>query len=83
MAKRLAAGEKEPLVPRASAGLDLSIYIKEAEKQLATRFGRGVHIISGRKKGKIELEYYNPEDLEALLNALEQAPSLPKGGKEA
>ena len=80
LAKRLAAGEKEPLVPRASAGLDLSIYIKEAEKQLATRFGRGVHIISGRKKGKIELEYYNPEDLNTLLELLEQLPSAGKGG---
>ena len=80
LARRLAAGEKEPPVPRASAGLDLSIYIKEAEKQLATRFGRGVHIISGRKKGKIELEYYNPEDLNTLLELLEQLPSAGKGG---
>ena len=37
---------------------DRSIYLREAEKTLATRFGRKVHIINGRKKGKIEREYY-------------------------
>ena len=51
-----------------------------AEKTLATRFGRKVHIINGRKKGKIELEYYNPEDLNTLLELLEQLPSAGKGG---
>ena len=45
-----------------------------------TRFGRKVHIINGRKKGKIELEYYNPEDLNTLLELLEQLPSAGKGG---
>ena len=50
------------------------------EKTLATRFGRKVHIINGRKKGKIELEYYNPEDLNTLLELLEQLPSAGKGG---
>ena len=63
-----------------SAGPDLSIYLREAEKTLATRFGRKVHIINGRKKGKIELEYYNPEDLNTLLELLEQLPSAGKGG---
>ena len=78
LAKRLAAGEKEPPAPKSAAGPDLSIYIKEAEKSLASRFGRKVHIVNGRKKGKIELEYYNPEDLNALLELLEQLPG--KGG---
>lgn len=78
LAKRLAAGEKEPPAPKSAAGPDLSLYIKEAEKSLASRFGRKVHIVNGRKKGKIELEYYNPEDLNALLELLEQLPG--KGG---
>ena len=78
LAKRLAAGEKEPSAPKTAAGPDLSLYIKEAEKSLASRFGRKVHIVNGRKKGKIELEYYNPEDLNALLELLEQLPG--KGG---
>ena len=78
LAKRLAAGEKEPPAPKTAAGPDLSLYIKEAEKSLASRFGRKVHIVNGRKKGKIELEYYNPEDLNTLLELLEQLPG--KGG---
>ena len=80
LAKRLAAGEKEPPSPAPAAGPDLSIYFKEAEKSLAARFGRKVHIVNGKKKGKIELEYYNPDDLNALLDLLEQLPG--KGGQQ-
>ena len=80
LAKRLAAEPREAAEPKSAAGPDLSIYLREAEKTLATRFGRKVHIINGRKKGKIELEYYNPEDLNTLLELLEQLPSAGKGG---
>ena len=79
LAKRLAAGAQTPPPPR-PAGPDLSIYLRDAEKQLSTRFGRGVRIVSGKKKGKVELEYYNPEDLNTLLELLEQLPSAGKGG---
>ena len=79
LAKRLAAGEKEPPSPPVP---DLSIYLRAAEKDLAARFGRKVHIVNGKKKGKVELEYYNPEDLNALLELLEQLPSDGKGGAE-
>ena len=79
-AKRLAAEPREAAEPKSAAGPDLSIYLREAEKTLATRFGRKVHIINGREKGKIELEYYNPEDLNTLLELLEQLPSAGKGG---
>ena len=80
LAKRLAAGEKEPSSP--PPGPDLSIYLRAAEKSLAARFGRKVNIISGKKKGKIELEYYNPEDLNTLLDLLEQLPSSNQGGAD-
>lgn len=80
LAKRLAAGEKEP--PSPPPGPDLSIYLRAAEKSLAARFGRKVNIISGKKKGKIELEYYNPEDLNTLLDLLEQLPSPNQGGAD-
>ena len=81
LAKRLAAGEKEP-PPAPPPGPDLSIYLRAAEKSLAARFGRKVNIISGKKKGKIELEYYNPEDLNTLLDLLEQLPSSNQGGAD-
>ena len=78
LAKRLSAGRKE--APSPAPGPDLSIYLRAAEKSLAARFGRKVHIINGKKKGKVELEYYDPEDLNALLELLEQLPSAGQGG---
>ena len=81
LAKRLAAGDRLPPSPPPAAGPDLSIYFREAEKSLANRFGRKVHIVNGKKKGKIELEYYTPDDLNTLLELLEQLPTQGKGGQ--
>lgn len=66
LAKRLAA-EKKERASAAPAGVD---YAAEAQKDLASRLGRGVKIVSGRKKGRIELEYYGMDDLNDLLDAL-------------
>ena len=38
--------------------------------QLGQLLGRKVNIVDGRKKGRIELEYYGADDREALLHAL-------------
>ena len=45
-------------------------YLAECEKSLSRRLGRGVKIVSGKRKGKIELEYYGQEDLQRLYEAL-------------
>ena len=45
-------------------------YTAEAQKELASKMGRGVKIVTGRKKGRIELEYYGLDDLNDLLEAL-------------
>lgn len=45
-------------------------YVAEAERELSTRIGRACHIIQGKKKGRIEIEYYDTDDLNNLLEAL-------------
>ncbi len=45
-------------------------YVSECEKALSKRLGRGVKIVSGKRKGRFELEFYGAEDLQILLDAL-------------
>ncbi len=49
-------------------------YLAECEKNLSKRLGRGVKIVSGKRKGRFELEYYGQEDLQILLDALMALP---------
>ncbi len=53
-------------------GPDLSLYLGELEKDLSGRLGRKVKIAHKGKKGRIELEYYNEQDLETLLALLQR-----------
>ena len=53
--------------PKVTLAVD---YIGECEKQLSKHLGRGVKIVSGKRKGRFELEFYGPEDLQQLLEAL-------------
>ncbi len=73
-AEQLAKKPHKPDAPRkkGAEGGQLALYLAELEKSLSGRMGRKVHIVHGRKKGRIELEYYDERDLEALLAALEQ-----------
>ena len=66
LAKRLSAGEK----PENKAPADEVDYAAVAQKELSSQLGRGVKIVNGRKKGRIELEYYGLDDLNDLLEAL-------------
>ena len=76
MAKRLAqaAEEGEP-APRTADPMKL--YRDAAAKELSQRWGRKVSITKGPKKGKVEFEFYNDEDLTELLDKLEASV---KGG---
>lgn len=47
-------------------------YLDEIARKLTSRLGRKVTLVSGRKKGRIELEFYGNDDLEQLLSQLEQ-----------
>ncbi len=46
-------------------------YVAECERSLSRRLGRKVRIVNGRRKGRFELEFYGPEDLNRLLSALQ------------
>ena len=56
------------------------LYREAAAKDLSQRFGRKVSITQGAKKGRVELEYYDDNDLNALLDLLEQVRVEKKEG---
>ena len=66
LVKRLQAEKKE----KPQKDPNVVDYTAEAQKELASKMGRGVKIVTGRKKGRIELEYYDADDLEVLLSLL-------------
>ena len=45
-------------------------YVAECEKNLSRQLGRGVKIVTGKRKGRFELEFYGQDDLQVLLDAL-------------
>lgn len=47
-------------------------YVAECEKTLSKSLGRGVKITRGKRKGKLEIEFYGDDDLQTLYEALEQ-----------
>lgn len=49
-------------------------YAAVAAKELGDTLGRKVKIITGKRKGKLELEYYGVDDLNDLLEALQKLP---------
>ena len=46
-------------------------YLAECEKALSKHLGRGVKIVPGKRKGRVELEYYGEDDLQLLYEALQ------------
>ena len=62
--------QKEKKVKDTPATEDISLYLGELEKDLSGQMGRKVKINHKGKKGRIELEYYNADDLESLLTLL-------------
>ena len=61
------AKEPEPQKKEETLKVD---YVAECEKQLSKHLGRGVKIVTGKKKGRFELEFYGQDDLQILLDAL-------------
>ena len=63
MAKEAPEPKEEPVTLKVD-------YVAECEKQLSKHLGRGVKIVNGKRKSRFELEFYGPEDLQVLLDAL-------------
>ena len=65
--------QKQSGKPQKAEPDQIALYLGELEKSLSGRLGRKVTISHHGKKGKVQLEYYSNEDLEALLALLDQS----------
>ena len=54
----------------AGHGKEKDIFIVDVEERLRNIFGTKVNISQGKKKGKIEIEYYNDEELNGIVSML-------------
>ena len=70
----------------ARAGAEVMVFDKTEElltaghNRIVKSLGRGVKIVAGRKKGRIELDYYDMDDLNDLLDALGTLQQRKNGG---
>ena len=81
LARRLAKEQEELKDFGGEKPVDpMKIYRDAAAKDLSTHWGRKVSISMGAKKGKLEIEFYNDEDLTLLLDQLENQVPKEKGG---
>ena len=70
LAKRFAREEAQEETAYAAPPDPMKLYRDAAAKDLTTRWGRKVSITMGPKKGKLEFEFYNDEDLTELFDRL-------------
>ncbi len=73
LVKKLQARAQDEEKPEPAKKAEMEVdYVAEAERSLSARLGRACHISRGKKKGKVEIEYYGVDDLNDLLEALER-----------
>lgn len=56
--------------PQGKKQAEQSVFLRDATDRLTQLLGTQVHIRPGKKKSKIEIEYYSEEDLERILAAM-------------
>lgn len=57
--------------PKPEPGPELRVdYVAECQRALSKKLGRGVKIVTGKRKGRFELEFYGQDDLQKLLDKL-------------
>lgn len=65
--------EKKPKEkPQKKKKDEKDIFIKEKESLLRDRLGTAVNIKKGKKKGKIEIDFYTEDDLERIITLLKE-----------
>ena len=67
LAKKICETSEEQVVKEEK---QKDIFIVDVEEKLRNMFGTKVNISKGKKKGKIEIEYYNDEDLNNIVSML-------------
>lgn len=71
LAKKLSGREEEPPPAKKPEPNPMDVdYTALAAKELGDHLGRKVKIVSGKRKGRLELEYYGMDDLNDLLDDL-------------
>ena len=60
--------QKAPAAPK-PVTLEVD-YVAECEKKLSKVLGRGVKIVNGKRKGRFELDFYDQDDLQNLIDML-------------
>ena len=66
----------EPKVKKEKPINENQMYIDQAQQQLASHLARKGKITTAKKKGRLELEFYNVDDLNNLLEQLQQLPHM-------
>ena len=79
LAKRLATPKEERKLSNDERIAES--YGRLAAQELSDKIGRTCRIVSGRKKGRIELDYYGIDDLNDLLEALAAIKRRKNGGE--
>ena len=68
LCKKLLKEPAEAPAPAPAVSVD---YYAECARDLSRTLGRRAKIVAGKRKGRVELEYYGLDDLQRLLDALE------------
>ena len=80
LAKRLSTVKEEKVLSKEE--LMAESYSKLAAQELSDTLGRTCRIVSGKKKGRVELDYYGMDDLNDLLEALAAIKKRRNGGED-
>ena len=58
------------------------VYLRDAQENLSAFFGTQVKIVPGKRKGRIQIDYYNEDDLNRILDLLRAGGNAGGGDAE-